>query len=859
MDAHAVRRLLEDAYPFYKNLGAKAVSNIRRSAYLALDDPNFDPDMDPFLLQKYMPQGMVAADETSGHDPKAMQHNFGTILAEVMRNSEHTWKALGFLKTLKRKISGFDYRVLYDDLHQPTGIMWMFPEQRQFLIRFASILFLDMRKAMANTLNYPYCAITMMDQNRSPIVGGEALVCTESLANYQWLLESAASIEPSFKLHSIKLIFGDQFLQQSLLDNLGIRETCLLRGDTYHLYAAPDSVFLRNFTTNFYGAIKPFLSGMLFSKDKDSWDRNYNMAKEKLVELGAVSKINYLDTIYHNPTYYSGYVLAAVEGNCQLHGSSHAEQNHSSVASQFLDSTVMSLERNIEELCIRQGRLLTIRREQQSVWYITPHVPLSSNPMESQIEVAAHRVLDKKPFNELLLPRLKAMKFIKMEVVCEAQNGKKCYKFIPIQHSLVSSDALGLVHQVDEGMRCSCFWRLAYDAQCEHEFIIDEKFYPEKWNFRWYNDHYWNQMYNTRIPVGTTRIPGVGMNAEGESEAQDLDLDIDGDGHNSSVLFCAGGDIDNPQATRATSSLTSRSVMMTCQTLCNLIQHDKRRITDACIILETMIQRCKQNLDLVATFGSVGDILRPSPSTYVPGIPQAMTTAVPTVRNLKRMKSTLEQQVSRKKSASRAGRALEPLQNIGLHNQNLVIERTEGREESTGPMPRQKPTRTCGLCRRKGHKVFHCPYLEKFAGTLLPIRRASSKHIREQLASDLSEPHKFATHQRPAGSNEIVHNEFPPRRGDHACIIIHRRLYINDERTDLEFYNNICFECTLLQGTLQGVEETYTHKLFSFNAVKTAVTSNQNSLVKSELSFSDENMPPLSQSTIDMSQCTIDM
>ena len=97
----------------------------------------------------------------------------------------------------------------------------MIPEQRHFLIRFGSILFLDMRKASTNDLNYPYCAITMMDQNRTPIVGAESLVCTESLENYQWLLECASQIEPIFKLKSIRMICGNQFLRQSLLENLG--------------------------------------------------------------------------------------------------------------------------------------------------------------------------------------------------------------------------------------------------------------------------------------------------------------------------------------------------------------------------------------------------------------------------------------------------------------------------------------------------------------------------------------------------------------------------------------------------------------------------------------------------------------
>ncbi len=90
------------------------------------------------------------------------------------------------------------------------------------------------------------------------------------------------------------------------------------------------------------------------------------MAKVKLLEHGAPSNVDYLNSIYDNPRFYSVYVLADVEGNCYVRRSSHAEQNHSSVASKFSDFTIMTLERNVEELCIRHRGFMTQRREQQS-------------------------------------------------------------------------------------------------------------------------------------------------------------------------------------------------------------------------------------------------------------------------------------------------------------------------------------------------------------------------------------------------------------------------------------------------------------------------------------------------------------
>ena len=590
MNANAIRRLLQDAFPFYKKLSSNAVSNIRRSAFRALDDPQFDVNMDPFQLLKYMPSGIVAADEISPDDPRVMQPNFGNILAEVMRNSEYTWKALGLLKEMKSKIPGFDYRVNYDEENLPSGIMWIFPEQRQFLIRFGSILFLDMRKAPSNNLNFPYCSLTMMDPNRSPIVGPESLVCAVSLANYQWLLLSTNDKnEPKFRLPAIKLIFGNQFLKQSLLDNLGISDTCLLRGDTYHLYAASDCVFLRNFTANFYSPIKPFLSGMLWSKTKPSWDTNYQMAKTRLMELGAASKVPYLDGIYQSPSYYSGYVLAGIEGHCEVHGSSHAEQNHSSVASQLADCTVMSLEKNAEELFRRQSRLLTQRREQQINWYVVPHIPATSTPLESRIELAAKKVLDKRPFHDLLLKKLRMVKYWKIEMQPRTQNSEKIYNVLPIEHTMITAEPVNLIQVICEGKRCSCTWRIAYNAQCKHELLVDAKFYPEKWDIRWYNDMYWNNTCNTR-EVDDVNYDSAGSANNGENYESDCSHEIPDE------INDVGNHTNLPlkPCHKEVQAHTSWSVMMACQTLCNLIQHDKARIQEVCIVLETMINRSRK-------------------------------------------------------------------------------------------------------------------------------------------------------------------------------------------------------------------------------------------------------------------------
>ena len=170
--------------------------------------------------------------------------------------------------------------------------------------------------------------------------------------------------------------------------------------------------------------------------------------------------------------------LSEIEGNCEVSGSSHAEQKHSYVASQFSDCAVMTLEKNVQELCTRKGRLMTQRREEQSKWYITHYTPTLSIPIFTQMELKAQKILDKKPFHQLFMKKMKAMQFLKVESVTNTEGIS--YQTLPLEETLSSASSSGLVQHIWERMRCMCLWRVAYEAQCEHELLIDQDFLSDK-------------------------------------------------------------------------------------------------------------------------------------------------------------------------------------------------------------------------------------------------------------------------------------------------------------------------------------------------------------------------------------------
>jgi hypothetical protein len=139
---------------------------------------------------------------------------------------------------------------------------------------------------------------------------------------------------------------ADQFLKESLLEDLGISDTCTLWGDPHHLNGAADPVFKETFGPIFPPQITGNLSQMLQSPHKDQWERNYLHARTIL--RTDPEKIAALDKIYSNPSYYAGYYIAALPRNFGVISSTPAEQNHSSIWAAFRGTTSMEMEQQVK-------------------------------------------------------------------------------------------------------------------------------------------------------------------------------------------------------------------------------------------------------------------------------------------------------------------------------------------------------------------------------------------------------------------------------------------------------------------------------------------------------------------------------
>ena len=152
-------------------------------------------------------------------------------------------------------------------------------------------------------------------------------------------------------MRHIKAIFADGLITQRLLEELNISETCVLRGDYYHLM---HQVFPKehNFGRECFMKIKTYLKCMLLSKISNEWEMAHVSAKLKLE--GYPRKLEILREIYNRPSYYAGYYLTNIPGNLNIHGTASSESNHSSIVRHFGESGAWSLVYQIKKLLERQ-------------------------------------------------------------------------------------------------------------------------------------------------------------------------------------------------------------------------------------------------------------------------------------------------------------------------------------------------------------------------------------------------------------------------------------------------------------------------------------------------------------------------
>ena len=858
LDHRILRSLLLRYLPFYQSISGVFICNFRKRALRYILDPSIELKMAD--ARNLASTGTTAAVETIAADNPILQRNFTDLLRKVMQEDSTTWEALRYLRLLRTTVRGFDFRLKTDTRGRPEGLVWMLPHMRVHLLRYGNILFLDAQKREFNNQGWPYIGPSLKDGEMKVRVGAESICIEETLEMYVWVLRKMSSMEPRFRLDAIRIIFGDQFLSQKLLVDLGITATCTLRGDYYHLMK---EVWPKYFGDHLYGRMRPFLKAMLFSKSPDEYHVAYSGAKS-LVMVNP-EQLSYLDNIYNKPEYYSGHTLSAIEGNLGLKGSAPAEQNHSSIVAHLGDGASWSIAKQVSELIERQQQL----EKKSAEWEARLYVKWLTYTSDLSGQCKHDDECARKKFTEFAYTDIFCVIRKRAAALMNYRQADGSYMVWPLQQDPGGPGSI----IVPQGERCPCRQRISYQFQCEHEYHIEGRLNLDKCSRKkWFNNHsYHNHFHNEIVALDQGTIAcddgdNVAIVELIDSDNEDIgelgryDEDLN-DIHRNDVAAhlasATNGDADDGDIAvlpslqcqddnntievntfptpQPLARVTYQFALQRCSELCRTVQHDQVALASVVALVDTLTERLRMGMHIDAQFpeynhtaldieydsgegGSHSSDLQPLPS---------MTKTAKNAWKQKRKKSAMERVVKNTRSRRSSFGHSTKLDKPGTDSHVLP--------------PSRVTSKSCSLCRKQGHQFNSCPVFNRYKNP--PLARGA-REIRESLCRDIYLSSRYATHTRPHEEEEQKDNVFVTLPKQIDGLVIHRRLLIDNTVVNLDSPENYCLECTVLHN---GGEEhqMYTKALFHLGAVCKYIGASLSSIIVVEIESTGVTVQPM--------------
>jgi hypothetical protein len=188
--------------------------------------------------------------------------------------------------------------------------------------------------------------------------------------------------------------------------------------------------------------------------------------------------VEYITKIYEDPQRFSGYVLRTIEGSLGQVGSSHVEQNHSSIVSILGNGASWKLEDQIHKLVCRQDLLQTRKNERRvdyEVKICRDYKSQLGEPSTSTDDEQARASLTKWAYETLWMKSYKHSTFMEAK---QCDDGSTI-----VRDSQKEWDDNSTVI-LTGSMRCSCRKRVAFGVQCAHEYLRDGSFRLDRYDKR---------------------------------------------------------------------------------------------------------------------------------------------------------------------------------------------------------------------------------------------------------------------------------------------------------------------------------------------------------------------------------------
>jgi hypothetical protein len=345
---NTLRMLIRKHVPPNVPISASDLHNFRVCAMAySLKEKSLEPDD----IKKLLHFEELEHDEFQYIDMEVGMKKVKDILHQTLQDTGEIWVVECFLQNMKREVPGFDYRIPKNKEGRPVGVVWMTKEMRHAWLRYGHAIFLDVQKRKMNKLHWAYIGPVVVDNENTIELACESLMIEESHESEVVMLNALFEMEPRRSHKSVRVIFGDCFLTESLLPliDLAPKDTAIF-WDHYHLQ---DHVWKKGLSPSHHDLVIQNMIKMINASTKESYDQEWGIIKSLLAPHQQA--LSYLKGFDENPQQIAAYTLDKVPLSLGKRGSSHAEQNHSSHVAYLGSGGAREIEEHIEGLIRHQS------------------------------------------------------------------------------------------------------------------------------------------------------------------------------------------------------------------------------------------------------------------------------------------------------------------------------------------------------------------------------------------------------------------------------------------------------------------------------------------------------------------------
>jgi hypothetical protein len=571
-----------------------------------------------------------------------------------------------------------------------------------------------------------------------------------------------------------------------------------------------------------------------------------------------------LDDIHGDPEKYAGYYLRSIDGNLQMNGDVSAEQNHSGVVAYLGEGACFAVAEQITHLLSRQKNIDRIRRQREDDQFVrglrfqSPYF----GPAQQADDAEAKKTFSGYGFTNLWTWTIKKSWKLQSETLAD----NSCLVWPTNETKQERSEESSTI--VQEGCRCSCPRRIAFMIQCEHEYVIDGGIDIFKFDSRWFHRQSYDKLFPDMATVfpltsGIQRrspplaVPFAGNlnnetsvtdNIDNDNVAQypddDGDTECSGDSETHVDTGLVGDQIDMDDVVEASNKenfiaqvvqvgekVTYSQVMEKCSELARTCQNDQSKMRTLIANLHCMKERVRDGHDIFAHYDA--SVLNMTDETGEVNINQprnAISRSVPNATKVHRFMSGNEYHSNTREFNSRTRKR---------HRQNVSLSQVSNSNDDVFlPAPNVK-SRSCTICRMKGHGQGRCPYITKFGTT--PLEK-NNEAVRQRLQKNLSILTTYELQRRQVGDTRTILTELPSLK-EIKGLVIHKRFLGNGSLYNPYTPENICLECTVLH--LHGVEHpSFTNQLFNVDCISAYIIRNKINIIMCQLQESSGSQYP---------------